>query len=92
MLKGMRKFQDAMERGVSGSFPATDAETMKEGLAIALKARIEGFSSQQEAATAWGVSQPTVSYIVRGRLDRFKAGYLLDLLLKSGAKVELVVE
>ena len=47
--------------------------------------------TQVEAATLFGVSQPRVSDLLCGRLDKFTVDTLVNWLSKLGKRVELVV-
>jgi predicted XRE-type DNA-binding protein len=47
--------------------------------------------TQCAAARLLGVSQPRVSDLVRGRIERFSLDALVELLAKAGMTVELVV-
>ena len=47
--------------------------------------------TQVEAATLFGVSQPRVSDLLCGRLDRFTLDTLINWLSKLGKRVDLVV-
>jgi predicted XRE-type DNA-binding protein len=46
--------------------------------------------TQAKAAAAFGVSQPTISKIVRGDLSRLSLEYLLKMLARVGVTVQLV--
>lgn len=45
--------------------------------------------SQAKAATLFGVSQPRVNDLVRGRLHRFSIDALVDMLARAGVRVHL---
>ena len=47
--------------------------------------------TQTAAAKLFGVSQPRVSDLHRGRIDRFSLDALVQLLARAGMRVELVV-
>ena len=47
--------------------------------------------AQAEAARLFGVSQPRVSDLVRGKIDRFSIDTLVAMLGHAGAEVSLVV-
>ncbi len=93
MMKAMTKmdFDEAMQVGSAGMFIARNQQRMKEYLAIAVRAHINGFVTQQAAADKLGCSQPTISDIVRGDLTRVKSSYLLDMLFKAGVQVEVTL-
>ena len=48
--------------------------------------------TQARAAALFGVSQPRVSDLVRGRIERFSVDTLVAMLGNAGARVELVVK
>jgi predicted XRE-type DNA-binding protein len=48
--------------------------------------------TQARAAALFGVSQPRVSDLVRGRIERFSVDTLVAMLGSAGARVELVVK
>ena len=48
--------------------------------------------TQKEAAALFGVTQPRVSDLVRGKITLFSLDTLVDMLAHAGARVELVVE
>lgn len=48
--------------------------------------------TQARAATLFGVSQPRVSDLMRGKIDRFSIDTLVEMLARAGARVDLVVE
>ena len=47
--------------------------------------------TQVQAADLLGVSQPRVSNLLQGRIDKFTLGTLVNWLSKLGRRVELVV-
>lgn len=47
--------------------------------------------TQTAAARLFGVSQPRVSDLHRGRIDRFSLDALVQLLTRAGVRVDLVV-
>ncbi len=62
-------------------------------LMIELKKRIEDRGlAQKEAAETIGVSQPRISDLMRGKIDRFTIDMLVNMLGKFGLKVELKLE
>lgn len=48
--------------------------------------------SQRQAATLFGVTQPRVSDLVRGKIELFSIDTLVKMLAHAGARVELHVE
>jgi predicted XRE-type DNA-binding protein len=47
--------------------------------------------SQREAAKLFGVTQPRVSNLVKGRLDLFSLDMLVTMLARAGVRVNLTV-
>lgn len=47
--------------------------------------------TQAQAAKLFGVTQPRVSDLVRGRLHRFSIDALVDMLARAGVRVQLSV-
>ena len=57
---------------------------------IALRTRIEKLGwNQSQAARALGVTQPRISDLLRGKIDRFSVDTLVDLLFRSGVEVSV---
>ena len=69
-----------------------EAENMKlrSALMIALKDHIERQGwSQSEAARRFGVTQPRVSDLMRGRIDLFGLDTLVNMVAAAGLHVEM---
>ncbi|MEO6443735.1 MAG: helix-turn-helix transcriptional regulator, partial [Gemmatimonadaceae bacterium] len=65
---------------------------LRSQLMIELRTRLAAVgASQAELAEALGVSQPRVSDLFRGKIDRFSVDTLVKLLGMAGADVSLVV-
>ena len=47
--------------------------------------------TQAAAAKVFGVAQPRVSDLVRGRIDLFSIDTLVDMLARAGVRVKLLV-
>ncbi|MBV8603767.1 MAG: XRE family transcriptional regulator [Pelomonas sp.] len=70
------------------------AENMKlrSKLMMALKTHIESSQlSQIQAAKLLGVTQPRVSDLVRGRIDRFALDTLVNMAAAAGLRIEMRV-
>lgn len=68
------------------------AENMKvrSALMIALKERIESEGlSQANAATLFGVTQPRISDLLRGKITLFSIDTLINMLAAAGLHLEL---
>lgn len=48
--------------------------------------------TQEKAAEVFGVSQPRVSDLVRGKIDKFTIDMLVNMLIKAGISVALVID
>jgi predicted XRE-type DNA-binding protein len=48
--------------------------------------------TQAEAARVFGVTQPRVSDLVRGKIDLFSIDTLVDMLARAGMKVEFTAK
>lgn len=75
-------------------FPPEDAANLqvRSDLMIQLRKRLDGLGvTQGQAARLLGVSQPRVSDLMRGRIDRFSVDMLIKLLGKAGVEVRLTV-
>lgn len=73
-------------------FSAEEAEHLK--IRSTMMARLRELISsrgltQAEAAALFGVTQPRVSDLVRGKIDLFSIDTLVDMLSHSGIKVRL---
>jgi len=70
------------------------AENMKvrSALMIALKERIEADGlSQANAAKLFGVTQPRISDLLRGKITLFSIDMLINMLATAGLHVELQI-
>ena len=75
-------------------FAAEDAEHLKvrADLMVALTKLLDARGlSQAEAAKLLGVSQPRISDLVRGKIDKFSVDTLISMLAAAGAHVSVSV-
>lgn len=75
-------------------FGEDEAENLKvrADLMIELTRLIEAQGlTQVAAAKLLGVTQPRVSDLMRGKIDRFSVDYLIEMLVHAGACVSVVV-
>ena len=75
-------------------FPAEEAEhlRLRSQLMIEVRKLIERRGlTQKEAALLFGVTQPRISDLVRGKIELFSIDTLVDMLAQAGARVDLVV-
>jgi predicted XRE-type DNA-binding protein len=71
-----------------------EAENMKlrSSLMIALQDHIaQTGMSQSQAAKAFGVTQPRISDLMRGKIDLFAIDSLVNMLARAGLRIELRV-
>lgn len=75
-------------------FPEPEAENLRVRafLMVELKKFIRRSGlTQAEAAEIFGVAQPRVSDLVRGKIDHFTIDSLLNMLTRAGVEVEVRV-
>ncbi len=75
-------------------FSREEAENLKmrTDLMIQLSELIQASRlTQAEAADLFGVTQPRVSDLVRGKIDRFSIDTLVGMLRHAGVRVQIVV-
>lgn len=73
-------------------FPAEEAEHLRvrSTLMIHLQKVIEARGLRQaEAARLFGVTQPRVSNLIKGKIDLFSVDTLIDMLARAGVKVKV---
>ena len=76
-------------------FDAAESENLKlrADLMIELSKLVKSRRlTQAKAAAMFGVSQPRVSDLIRGRIDRFSVDTLVAMLGHAGVRVRLVVK
>lgn len=65
---------------------------MRSGLMMALKDHIDSESlSQAAAAKRFGVTQPRISDLVRGKIDLFSLDALVNMVAAAGMRIELTI-
>jgi len=75
-------------------FAADEAEHLKvrADLMVALTKLLDSRGlSQAEAARLLGVSQPRISDLMRGKIDKFSSDTLISMLAAAGAQVSVSV-
>lgn len=75
-------------------FDPEEAEHLRvrSDLMIAVRRIIEERSlTQAQAAELFGVTQPRISNLVRGKIDLFSIDTLVDMLARAGVHVEVVL-
>jgi predicted XRE-type DNA-binding protein len=76
-------------------FPPEEAEHLRirsDLMTALLKVIADRKLTQARAAALFGVSQPRVSDLVRGKIDRFSIDTLVEMLARAGVRIDLVVE
>jgi predicted XRE-type DNA-binding protein len=76
-------------------FPQKEAEHLRirSDLMIGLSRLIEARGlTQAQAARLLGVTQPRISDLVRGKIDRFSVDSLIEMLGLTGARIDVVVK
>lgn len=75
-------------------FPPDEADNLKirSRLMAEIRRRIEREGlTQVDAGKRFGVSQPRISSLVRGRIEEFTIDSLVNMLSHAGIKIEIVV-
>jgi predicted XRE-type DNA-binding protein len=75
-------------------FSKQEAENLKirTDLMIRLSKVIEGRRlTQAQAASLFGVTQPRISDLVRGKIDRFSVDTLIAMLGNAGIRIQIIV-
>jgi predicted XRE-type DNA-binding protein len=76
-------------------FTAEEATSLKlrADLMIQIRRLIEGRRlTQAAAAKRFGVTQPRISDLVRGKIDLFSIDTLVDMLARAGVRVRLTIQ
>lgn len=76
-------------------FPPKKAEHLRirSALMAAVRQLIDDRElTQAKAAALFGVSQPRVSDLVRGKIELFSVDGLIEMLARAGVRVELVLQ
>ncbi|MBC8105187.1 MAG: XRE family transcriptional regulator [Anaerolineae bacterium] len=75
-------------------FPSVEARTlqMRSDLMISIRRIVERRKmTQHSAAKLFGVSQPRMSDLIRGKIERFSIDTLIEMLERAGMTVEILV-
>lgn len=91
-IKGSASIWDALDLG----FEETQSLRLKSQLLMALSEKIaleftERGLSQGRLAKAYKLSQPTLSWIVTGKINRFSVASLLKIASRFGLKIEMTI-
>jgi predicted XRE-type DNA-binding protein len=92
--------ESAIERS-SGNVFEDVGFTRREAVSLELRSflafRLEEFIqserlTQHQAAAFFGVSQPRISNLVRGRIELFSLDTLVDMLTRAGVRIEVFLQ
>jgi predicted XRE-type DNA-binding protein len=88
----IRRSSGNVFRDLGFSREESDNLKIRSDLMIRLSELIKGRGlTQTQAAALFGVTQPRVSDLVRGKIDRFSIDTLVAMLGHAGVKVRVVV-
>ena|SRR6266542_5858862 len=76
-------------------FPPAEARNLllRSELMVTVKQMIQRRRlTQAQAAKLFGVTQPRISDLMRGKIERFSIDMLISMLTRAGAKVDIVVQ
>jgi predicted XRE-type DNA-binding protein len=93
MANKMRRSTGNLFRDLGFSTAEAQNLKLRADLMIELSKVIESRGlTQAKAAALFGVSQPRVSDLIRGRIERFSVDTLAAMLGRAGLRVHLVVK
>ena len=92
MTVKIRRSSGNVFRDLGFSRPEAENLKIRTDLMIRLSKVIEGRRlTQAQAATLFGVTQPRISDLVRGKIDRFSIDTLVAMLGHAGIRIQIVV-
>ena len=92
MTVKIRRSSGNVFRDLGFSKPEAENFKIRTDLMIRLSKVIEGRRlTQAQAATLFGVTQPRISDLVRGKIDRFSIDTLVAMLGHAGIRIQIVV-
>jgi predicted XRE-type DNA-binding protein len=92
MTVRIRRSSGNVFRDLGFSKPEAENLKIRTDLMIRLSKVIEGRRlTQAQAATLFGVTQPRISDLVRGKIDRFSIDTLVAMLGHAGLRIQIVV-
>jgi predicted XRE-type DNA-binding protein len=92
MTVKIRRSSGNVFRDLGFSKPEAENLKIRTDLMIRLSKVIEGRRlTQAQAATLFGVTQPRISDLVRGKIDRFSIDTLVAMLGHAGIRIQIVV-
>jgi predicted XRE-type DNA-binding protein len=78
-------------RDVGFSQPEAENLLLRAQLMSEIRETARGMT-QSEAAKQFGVTQPRINDVLRGKIDKFSLDALVNMLAKAGMRVELRVK
>ena len=92
MTVKIRRSTGNVFRDLGFSKPEAENLKIRTDLMIRLSKVIEGRRlTQAQAATLFGVTQPRISDLVRGKIDRFSIDTLVAMLGHAGIRIQIVI-
>jgi len=92
MTTKMRRSSGNVFRDLGFSHEAAENLKIRTDLMIRLSQLIESRGlTQADAAVLFGVTQPRISDLVRGKIDRFSIDTLVAMLGQAGVRVQILV-
>ena len=92
MTVKIRRSSGTVFRDLGFSKPEAENLKIRTDLMIRLSKVIEGRRlTQAQAAALFGVTQPRISDLVRGKIDRFSIDTLVAMLGHAGIRIQIVV-
>lgn len=93
MTKRLKRTRSSGNVFFDVGFPPDEAENLL--LRAQLMSRIRDIvrgTTQREAAKQFGISQPRLNDVVRGKISKFSLDALVNMLARAGMRVELKVK
>jgi len=92
MMTKVRRSSGNVFRDLGFSHEEAENLKIRTGLMIRLSQLIESRGlTQAQAAELLGVTQPRISDLVRGKIDRFSIDTLVAMLGQAGVRVQILV-
>ncbi|MGH7585417.1 MAG: helix-turn-helix domain-containing protein [Gemmatimonadales bacterium] len=93
MTKGIRRSSGNVFEDLGFSAEEAEYLRIRADLMITLSKLIEARGlTQVKAAELFGVSQPRISDLIRGKIDRFSIDTLVEMLGHAGVRVEVTAK
>jgi predicted XRE-type DNA-binding protein len=93
MATRIRRSSDNVFRDIGFSRDEAEHLKVRADLMIRLSELIRARRlTQAQAARLFGVTQPRISDLVRGKIERFSVDTLIEMLGRAGSRVEVVVK